>query len=79
VTVELDSLADLEPALTADGFFGMKGVVARVYVGYRSSDILRRSAVPAPPEPCALPAVAYALERAHAVAPEVRAPYSVGP
>ena len=33
MTVELDSLADLEPALTADGFFGMKGVVARIYVG----------------------------------------------
>jgi para-aminobenzoate synthetase component 1 len=61
VTVELAALADLEPALAAEGFFGRDDVVAHVYVGYRASDALRRTAAPAPPEPCALPAVAYAI------------------
>jgi para-aminobenzoate synthetase component I len=64
VTVELDTLEELEPALAADGFFGREDVVARVYVGYRSSDALRRTSVEAPPEPCPLPAVAYAIEPA---------------
>jgi hypothetical protein len=40
--LELDSLAELEPALKADGFFGRDGHVARVYLGYRCSDSLRR-------------------------------------
>jgi para-aminobenzoate synthetase component I len=62
MTVELDSLAELEPALAADGFFARDDAVARIYVGYRASDALRRSAAPAPPEPCRLPAVAYTLE-----------------
>jgi para-aminobenzoate synthetase component I len=62
MTVELDSLADLEPALAADGFFAREDAVARIYVGYRASDALRRSAAPAPPEPCRLPAVAYTYE-----------------
>jgi para-aminobenzoate synthetase component I len=61
VTVELAALADLEPALAAEGFFGRDGVVAHVYVGYRSSHLLRRTDAPAPPEPCVLPAVAYAI------------------
>jgi para-aminobenzoate synthetase component 1 len=61
VTVELDSLAELEPALRADGFFEGEAT-ARVYVGYRCSDALRRTDAPAPPEPCPLPAVAYALD-----------------
>ncbi len=62
MTVELTSLAELEPALAAEGFFGRDDVVARVYVGYRCSDGLRRTSAPAPPEPCRLPAVAYAIE-----------------
>jgi para-aminobenzoate synthetase component 1 len=62
MTVELDSLAELEPALAADGFFAREDAVARVFVGYGASDGLRRSGVPAPPEPCRLPAVAYTLE-----------------
>jgi para-aminobenzoate synthetase component 1 len=62
VTVELAALADLEPALQADGFFGRDDVVAHVYVGYRTSGVLRRTDTPAPPEPCALPAVAYSIE-----------------
>jgi para-aminobenzoate synthetase component I len=62
MTVELDSLAELEPALAADGFFALEDAVARVYIGYRASDALRRSTAPAPPEPCRLPAVAYTLD-----------------
>jgi para-aminobenzoate synthetase component I len=63
LTVELESLAELEPALEAEGFFGRDDdVVARVYVGFRASDALRRVRVDAPPEPCVLPAVAYSIE-----------------
>ena len=57
MTVELSSLAELEPALAAEGFFGRDELVAHVYVGYRTSDALRRTSAVAPPEPCALPAV----------------------
>ncbi|HEY5059285.1 MAG TPA: chorismate-binding protein [Gaiellaceae bacterium] len=60
--VELESPAQLEPALAAEGFFGRDDVVARVYIGYGCSDRLRRVAMPAPPEPCPLPAVAYSIE-----------------
>jgi len=66
LTVELQALADLEPALAAEGFFGRDDVVAHVYVAYRCSDVLRRTAAPPPPEPCPLPAVAYAIEPAAA-------------
>ncbi len=78
MTVELDSLAALEPALTADGFFDGDGVVANVYIGYGCSGELRRSGTPPPPEPCPLPAVAYSID-----APDRPLPrgggYSVGP
>ena len=62
MTLELGSVAELEAALAEEGFFGRDDVVARVYVGYRASDAMRRSRVPAPPEPCPLPAVACAIE-----------------
>jgi len=62
VILELGSVAELEAALAEEGFFGRDDVVARVYVGYRASDAMRRSRVPAPPEPCPLPAVACAIE-----------------
>jgi len=62
VTVELGSLAALEPALAAEGFFDRDDVVANVYIGYGCSDVLRRSATPPPPEPCSLPAVAYSID-----------------
>jgi para-aminobenzoate synthetase component 1 len=74
VTTELDSLDELEPALRDEGFFGRDDVVADVYIGYRCSEVLRRSNVPAPPEPCPLPAVAYSLDSPHAT----MHPYSVG-
>jgi para-aminobenzoate synthetase component 1 len=52
VTVELDSIADLEPALAVEEFD-----VARVYIGYGAS-------APSAPEPCSLPRVAYSLDPA---------------
>ena len=69
MTVELESLAELEPALAAEGFFGRDEVVAHVFVGYRCSDVLRRTAVPPPPEPCLLPALAYSIEPLDAAPP----------
>ena len=50
MTVELGSLAELEPALAEQKFD-----VARVFVGYGAS-------APSAPEPCRLPKVAYSLE-----------------
>jgi para-aminobenzoate synthetase component I len=73
VTTELDSLEELEPALRDEGFFGGDDV-ARVYIGYRCSEVLRRSDAPPPPEPCPLPAVAYSLDSPHTTT----GPYSVG-
>ena len=77
MTVELDTLSDLEPALAADGFFDRSDVVARVYVGFRCSDGLRRSGATAPPEPCALPAVAFSIEQIDEPAPAA-GPFSIG-
>ena len=78
MTVELASASELEPALAAEGFFGRDDLVARVYVGYRASDSLRRSRTPAPTEPCALPAVAYSIESPHA-SPGDAGGYAIGP
>jgi para-aminobenzoate synthetase component 1 len=50
VTVELGSLAELEPALAEEEFD-----VARVFVGYGAC-------APSAPEPCRLPKVAYSLD-----------------
>jgi para-aminobenzoate synthetase component 1 len=50
VTVELSSLAELEPALAREEF-----EVARVFIGYGAS-------APSAPEPCRLPRVAYSLD-----------------
>jgi para-aminobenzoate synthetase component I len=62
VTVELGALSELEPALRADGFFDSDDRVARVYIGYRATDALRRSGRAASPEPCRLPTVAYTYD-----------------
>lgn len=75
--LELDSPAELEPALAAEGFFGRDDLVARVYVGYGCSDPLRRTELPPPPEPCPLPSVALSIEaRGRRVPPAGR--YAVG-
>ncbi len=58
---ELESLAQVEEALRAEGFFGAEGVVADVYLGYGLSAELRREHTPAPPEPCPLPAAAVSI------------------
>ena len=67
--LELESIADLEAALDAEGFFGHAGRVARVYIGYRCGEGLRREDRPAPPEPCPLPAAAVSIEPEDSPAP----------
>src|SRR5487761_1068791 len=62
LTVELASLAELEPALAAEAFD-----VAYVYVGYGAC-------APSAPEPCELPKVAYSVEPP----PTPLGPFSVG-
>lgn len=57
MTVELATLAELEPALAAEHFD-----VARVFVSYGAT-------APSAPEPCRIPAVAYSLERPEPVTP----------
>ena len=61
--IEVDSLAEVETTLRAQGFFegGRRGLVADVYLGYGLSDALRRrrrataGAVRAPGRCCADP------------------------
>jgi para-aminobenzoate synthetase component 1 len=48
----------LEEYLAAEGFWGRRGVVADLYLGYGLSSSLRRTLAPAPPEPCRLPLLA---------------------
>jgi para-aminobenzoate synthetase component 1 len=62
LTVELDSVAELEAALAREEFD-----VARVFVGYGAS-------APSKPDPCELPAIAYTLDRP----PAARGSFSVG-
>ena len=75
--LELNSLSEVEPALRDAGFFGAEGVVADLYLGYGLSGSLRRSATPAPPEPCRLPLAAVQIRR---VTPcyERREEFSIG-
>jgi para-aminobenzoate synthetase component 1 len=51
---ELLSLAEVEAALRAEGFFDAAPdeLVADVYLGYGLSESIRRDRTPAPPEPC---------------------------
>jgi para-aminobenzoate synthetase component 1 len=58
--LEVGSLAEVEAALRAEGFFegGAEGLVADVYLGYGLSNTLRRKGDPPPPESCRLPAAA---------------------
>jgi para-aminobenzoate synthetase component 1 len=48
----------LEEYLAAEEFWSRDGVVADLYLGYGLSEALRRTPVPAPPEPCRLPLLA---------------------
>jgi para-aminobenzoate synthetase component 1 len=59
----LQRLEELEPALADRGFFGAQDLVADVFLAYGLSEPLRRTAVPAPPEPCPLPGLAYRIRR----------------
>ena len=63
--IELQGLEELEPALAERGFFAGDGAeIAEVYLGYRLSEPLRRTPMPAPPEPCPLPSLAFRIRRA---------------
>jgi para-aminobenzoate synthetase component I len=73
----LGSLADVERELVDAGFFGRGDLVADVYLGYGLSRTLRRTAVPDPPEPCALPPAAVGIRAAGAAAPAPGA-FSIG-
>ncbi len=75
--VELERIDELEPFLAAEGFFARDDVVARVFVGHRATDALRRLPLEAPPEPCRLPAIACSIEPAVRVRREPGA-YEVG-
>ncbi|HWB21629.1 MAG TPA: anthranilate synthase component I family protein [Gaiellaceae bacterium] len=54
----VDAFAKLEEYLAAEHFWDRQGVVADLYLGYGLSEPLRRSGLPAPPEPCPLPLLA---------------------
>jgi len=62
---ELLSLAEVEAALRAEGFFDAAPdeLVADVYLGYGLSESIRRDRTPAPREPCVLPAAAIQIRR----------------
>jgi para-aminobenzoate synthetase component 1 len=64
---ELGSLAEVEPALQAEGFFEADPdeLVADVYLGYGLSQSIRRERTPAPPEPCPLPPAAIRIRPAN--------------
>jgi para-aminobenzoate synthetase component 1 len=56
---ETDGAFDaLEAYLDGERFWGREGIVADLYLGYGLSDSVRRTALPAPLEPCRLPLLA---------------------
>ena len=61
----VDALPKLETYL-ADRLWGRAGMVADLYLGYGLSEPLRRTEVPAPPEPCRLPVLACSVRPAAA-------------
>ena len=71
---ELRSLAEVEAALRAEGFFeaGADDRVADVYLGYGLSETIRRDTTPAPPEPCPLPAAAIRIRAAYEPCPSLQ-------
>ena len=78
--LELDSIADVEAALRAEGFFegGADGLVADVYLGYGLSDGLRRGPAPPPPEPCRLPRAAVRVRPADQVTLCYKGGFAIG-
>jgi para-aminobenzoate synthetase component 1 len=66
--LEVGSLAEVEAALRARGFFegGAEGLLADVFLGYGLSNGLRRETAPPPPEPCPLPRAAVRVREAKA-------------
>ncbi len=71
---ELRSLAEVETALRAEGFFGegAGGLVADVYLGYGLSSSIRRDAAPPPPDPCPLPPAAVRIRPVSEPCPSLR-------
>jgi para-aminobenzoate synthetase component 1 len=71
---ELSSIADVEAALRAEGFFadGADGLVADVYLGYGLSSSIRRASDPAPTEPCPLPPAAIRIRPANEPLPALQ-------
>jgi hypothetical protein len=76
--IELGTIDELEPALEAEGFFAREGFVARTYGGYGCGDGLRRSGRPAPPDPCALPALAVSIVTEGAPVPADGGAFQIG-
>src|SRR5262249_48854392 len=72
------AFAALEAYLDEGRFWGRDDVVADVYLGYGLSDPLRRSALPPPPEPCALPLLACRIRPVRCQTPAVAGGYSLG-
>src|SRR5260370_34472179 len=79
---ELSSLAEVEEALRAEGFFegGAEGLAADVYLGYGLSAAIRRDDVPPPAEPCPLPPAAIHVRPANEPfpAPQQTVTWSIG-
>jgi para-aminobenzoate synthetase component I len=71
---ELCSLADVEGALRAEGFFegGADGLVADVFLGYGLSAAIRRDGTPPPREPCPLPPAAVHIRPANGPFPALQ-------
>jgi para-aminobenzoate synthetase component 1 len=68
--IHLRAIGQLEPALAERGFFSRDdGEIAEVYLGYCLSEVLRRTPMPAPPEPCPLPSLAFRIRPADEAPP----------
>jgi para-aminobenzoate synthetase component 1 len=71
------AFAAIEDYLRDEGFFGARGCVADLYLGYGLSQTIRRTATPVPPEPCDLPLAACRIRPVMEPSPHI-GPYSVG-
>ena len=71
------AFAAIEDYLRDEGFFGARGCVADLYLGYGLSQTIRRTAAPVPPEPCELPLAACRIRPLMEPSPPMGA-YSVG-